>query len=130
VCRLAGGARLESLPGWKLIRDLIRDGTDPLAGNGLSLPLKFAKCQPRLVTNFEKEMTLQNRPGCEARTRISCHAELDEAARAPFSKERRMKFAKATKFHRKSGQGLGLNPEYDVSAVGAALNLGPLPPVS
>ena len=41
-----------------------------------------------------------------------------------------MKFAKATKFHRKSGQGLGLNPEYDVSAVGAALNLGPLPPVS
>ena len=43
------------------------------------------------------------RPG----TRISCHAALDEAARAPFSKERRMRFAKATKFHRKSGQGLG-----------------------
>ena len=40
-------------------------------------------------------------------TRISCHAALDEAARAPFSKERRMKFAKATKFHRKSGEGLG-----------------------
>ena len=34
-----------------------------------------------------------------------------------------MKFAKATKFHRKSGQGLGLNPEAELSAVGAALNL-------
>jgi hypothetical protein len=53
--------------------------------------------------------------------RISCHAALDEAARAPFSKERRMKFAKATKFHRKSGEGLGINAEWDLSAVGAAL---------
>jgi len=44
---------------------------------------------------------LQNQP----RTRISCHAALDKAARAPFTKERRMKFAKATKFHRKSGEG-------------------------
>jgi hypothetical protein len=44
-------------------------------------------------------------------TRISCHAALDEPARAPFSKERRMKFAKATKFHRKFGEGLGNNPE-------------------
>jgi hypothetical protein len=63
-------------------------------------------------------MKRQNRHGCKARragcqtsaqpgTRISCHAALDVAARAPFSKERRMKFAKATKFHRKSGQGLG-----------------------
>jgi hypothetical protein len=41
-----------------------------------------------------------------------------------------MNCSKATEFHRKSGQGLGLNPEYDLSAVGAALNLGPLPPVS
>ena len=38
-----------------------------------------------------------------SRTRISCHAALDEAAGAPFRKERRMKFAKATKFHRKFG---------------------------
>ena len=29
-----------------------------------------------------------------------------------------------------SPEGLGLNSEYDVSAVGAALNLGPLAPVS
>jgi hypothetical protein len=32
-----------------------------------------------------------------------------------------MKFAKATKFHRKSGEGLGLDSEWDLSAVGAAL---------
>ncbi len=37
------------------------------------------------------------------RTRISCHAALDTTTRAPFRKERRMKFAKATRFHRKSG---------------------------
>jgi hypothetical protein len=44
-------------------------------------------------------------------TRISCHAALDEATYAAFFKESRMKFAKATKFHRKSGEGLGTNPE-------------------
>ena len=37
------------------------------------------------------------------RTRISCHAALDKAARAPFRKEGRMKRNNATKFHRKSG---------------------------
>jgi hypothetical protein len=37
------------------------------------------------------------------RTRISCHAAPDTVACAPFSKERRMKFANATKFYRKSG---------------------------
>src|ERR1700729_262552 len=54
-------------------------------------------------------------------TRISCHAALDEAACAPFSKERRMKFAKATKFHRKSGEGLGIGSPRLWSAGGAAL---------
>jgi hypothetical protein len=49
----------------------------------------------------------------EPRTRISCHAALDDAARAPSSKERRMKFAKATKFHRKSGEGGGLKIPQD-----------------
>ena len=38
------------------------------------------------------------------RTRISCDAALETAACAPFSKERRMKFANATKFNRKSGE--------------------------
>jgi hypothetical protein len=32
-----------------------------------------------------------------------------------------MKFANALKFHRKSGEGLGLNPEDETSAGGAAL---------
>ena len=41
------------------------------------------------------------------RTRISCHAAPDTVACAPFSKERRMKFADATKFHRKSGEAEG-----------------------
>ena len=41
------------------------------------------------------------------RTRISCHAALDRTACAPFSKERRMKIAKATKFDRKSGAAEG-----------------------
>jgi hypothetical protein len=35
--------------------------------------------------------------------RISCHGALETVACAPFRKERRMKFARATKFHRKSG---------------------------
>src|ERR1700678_883331 len=43
---------------------------------------------------------LSSRP---ERTRISCHTAPDKAACAPFRKERRMKFAEATKFHRKSG---------------------------
>ena len=41
-----------------------------------------------------------------------------------------MNCSRATEFHRKSGQGLGVNSECDLSAVGAALNLGPLAPLS
>jgi hypothetical protein len=41
------------------------------------------------------------------RTRISCHAAQDRATCAPFSKERRMKFANATNFNRKSGEAEG-----------------------
>src|SRR5271170_898208 len=66
---------------------------------------------------------------------------LERTACAPFHEERRMKLTEATMFHRKSGggpaakrepspEGLGLNSEHDLSAVGAALNLGPLAPVS
>jgi hypothetical protein len=54
-------------------------------------------------------------------TRISCHAAPDEAARAPFSKGRRMKLAKVSKFHRKSGEGLGDGSPRLWSAGGAAL---------
>ena len=41
------------------------------------------------------------------RTWISCHAAPDTVACAPLSKERRMKFANATKFYRKSGAAEG-----------------------
>src|SRR5271155_3675361 len=41
------------------------------------------------------------------RTRISCHAAPDTVACAPFSKERRMKFANAIRFYRKSGEAEG-----------------------
>src|SRR6202043_3922626 len=37
------------------------------------------------------------------RTRISCHAALETTACAAFSKESRMKFARATNIYRKSG---------------------------
>jgi hypothetical protein len=43
---------------------------------------------------------LSSRP---KRTRISCHASLERTAYAPLRKERRMKSAEATNFHRKSG---------------------------
>jgi len=43
---------------------------------------------------------LSSRP---KRTRISCYAAPDKAACAPFFKERRIKFANATNFNRKSG---------------------------
>ena len=43
---------------------------------------------------------LSSRP---ERTRISCHAALEATACAAFSKESRMKFAKAINFNRKSG---------------------------
>ena len=43
---------------------------------------------------------LSSRP---ERTRISCHAELDKDACAPFREERRMKCVNATKINRKSG---------------------------
>jgi hypothetical protein len=42
-----------------------------------------------------------------SRARISCLGTLDEAEYAPFSKERRMKFAKATSFTENPG-----NPDF------------------
>ena len=49
---------------------------------------------------YYTQTKLSSRP---ERTRISCHAALDRAACAPFFKERRMMFANATNFYRKSG---------------------------
>jgi hypothetical protein len=49
---------------------------------------------------FDLPTEVSSRP---ERTRISCHAALDKAAYAPFRKEGRMKFGRATEFNRKSG---------------------------
>jgi PHP domain len=46
----------------------------------------------------------------QERTRISCHAAPDKTAYAPFFKERRMVFANATNFYRKSGGAEGRDP--------------------
>ncbi len=53
-----------------------------------------------IMGNVSVTNELSSRP---ERTRISCHAAVDKATCAPFRKERRMKFAEATKLHRKSG---------------------------
>jgi hypothetical protein len=52
------------------------------------------------ATKVHGKNELSSRP---KRTRISCHAAVERTANAPLRKERRMKFAEATKFHRKSG---------------------------
>ena len=61
--------------------------------------------QPTCRRQVEREMTLRDRHGCEAR----------RAARQTSAQP---------------GRAGDTNPEDDVSAVGVALNLGPLAPVS
>jgi hypothetical protein len=69
----------------------------------------------RATQGDEKRLLSSNRspwkrrpPLCHPeRTRISCHAAPDTVTCAPFSKERRIKFANATKFYRKSGAAEG-----------------------
>jgi len=53
---------------------------------------------------FQKEVFRALPSTTEDQTRISCHAELDIAARAAFVTESRMRFVNATEFHRKSGK--------------------------
>jgi hypothetical protein len=61
--------------------------------------------RPKRETAFFHGITrlCRLRPAASPGNRSS-HAAQDKAARAPFSKERRMKFAKASKFHWKSGE--------------------------
>jgi hypothetical protein len=71
----------------------------------VTLPLS-SRAQPRDLqffppaTNAQLEVELSSRP---KRTQISYLAALATATYAPFRRERRMKCASATKFHRKSG---------------------------
>jgi hypothetical protein len=53
---------------------------------------------------FEKEVFRALPSTTEDQTRISCRAAMDIAARAAFVTESRLRFANATKFHRKSGE--------------------------
>lgn len=53
---------------------------------------------------FEKEIFRALSFTTEGQTRISCHAALDIATRAAFLTESRIRFANATKLHRKSGK--------------------------
>jgi hypothetical protein len=58
---------------------------------------------PRTSPGNAESPTATNFSSRPERTRISCHATLGKAAGAPFFKERRMMFANATNFYRKSG---------------------------
>jgi hypothetical protein len=81
-----------------------------------------------VLTNPNPQANLSSRP---ERTRISCHATLDEAAYAPFRKEGRMKCVNATKSNRKSGvaqwRDLQFSPPPNRSPLKAP-GVPPLPP--
>jgi hypothetical protein len=55
---------------------------------------------PLVLLSFVIEKEVSSRP---ERTRISCHAALDNAAPAPFRKEGRINCDNATRSNRKSG---------------------------
>jgi hypothetical protein len=65
--------------------------------------LSIQKASPPPTTALSLSTTLSYLSSRPERTRISCHAAPDKTAYAPFFKERRMVFANATNFYRKSG---------------------------
>ena len=74
-------------------------------------PLRFAPVEMtnllgyvRLCINWKNHNLPKTNSSSRAeRTRMSCHTASNKTACAPFFKERRMKFAKATKLNRKFG---------------------------
>jgi hypothetical protein len=66
------------------------------------VPAGFAPAGRR--GKFQKEVFRALPSTTEDQTLISCHAALDIATCAAFVTESRMRFANATKFHRKSGK--------------------------
>jgi hypothetical protein len=66
-------------------------------------------------------MTLQNRHGCEARTRISCHASLDPSRACAFQQVKAHELFQSHRVPQEIRARAGINPEHDMSAVGAAL---------
>jgi hypothetical protein len=126
VCRLAGGDRLDSLPGWKLIRDLIRavqteltlspEMAYPCLSNLQSVsPVCQSRHESPVCQSRHEFPVSTSHRSCPAslakaelssrleRTRISCHATLDMAACAAFRKESRMKFANTNNLDRNPG---------------------------
>jgi hypothetical protein len=75
-------------------------------GRGKKQQVPPLRCAPVGMTilfrcqNLDLTINLSSRP---KRTRISCHAALEDAACAPFRREKRMEFAEATNPNRKSG---------------------------
>jgi hypothetical protein len=66
-------------------------------------PLRYAPVGMTMLfgnADYSFQDELSSRP---ERTRISCHAAVDESTCAPFRKEGRMECINATKFSRKSG---------------------------
>ena len=86
-----GAPAVLSSAAWQEIR--VRSGRDD---NSVVAKTSFSPGNAEFYPSTE----LSSRP---ERTRISCHAAPAKAAYAPFFKERRMMFANATNFYRKSG---------------------------
>src|SRR5450755_1478197 len=86
-----GAHAVLSSAAWQEIR--VRSGRDD---NSVVAKTSFSPGNAEFYPSTE----LSSRP---ERTRISCHAAPAKAAYAPFFKERRMMFANATNFYRKSG---------------------------
>jgi hypothetical protein len=60
-------------------------------------------CEGRETTNLDTDRRVSHPLQRTQRTPDSCHAALDKTACAPFSKERRMKFAEPSKLNRNPG---------------------------
>ena len=73
------------------------------ATNLLPHPSRF--CEGWDTTNLDTDRRVSHPLQRAQRTPDSCHAALDKTACAPFSKERRMKYAEPTKLNRNPGGG-------------------------
>src|ERR1700689_3888536 len=72
-------------------------------------PILRAFCEGWDTTNLDTDRRVSHPLQRAQRTPDSCHAALDKTACAPFSKERRMKFAEPSKLNRNPG-GMGHPP--------------------
>ncbi len=66
-------------------------------------PILLVFCEGWDTTNLDTDRRVSHPLQSAQRTPDSCHAALDKTACAPFSKERRMKFAEPSKLNRNPG---------------------------